>query len=446
MRPKINKRPPIWLSLLYLVGLASFFFISYNYANEYAAAQTNVPSLVYEWEHLIPLLPWTILPYWSIDFFYGLSFLLVPHLLGLKRHALRLLTVQIISIGCFIAYPLRFSFERPPLEGFFGELFDILMGFDKPFNQMPSLHISLLVILYAIYISSAKGVLKWVVNIWSFLIAISVLTTWQHHFIDIPTGALLGLFCIWLWPLEGKTPLQHWRFTKDTFQWKVAAGYGTIAILALDFLYIMGWKAWMFGWIALACSLVSLGYVSIGASIFQKKDNNSYWASKLLFYPYIVAAWMNSRIWTFKSSKPIHIKENIFLGRLPMFSDIFKEGNYKWDTIIDLSAELPCKIGSSQYFNFPVLDLTLPPILVLEKATLAIEEAIQRNDTILVCCALGYSRSALVVAAWLLKSGYCSSAREAVNFIKNKKPRLALHERHILYLESYNKDKCLLTY
>ena len=43
--------------------------------------------------------------------------------------------------------------------------------------------------------------------LWMGLIALSVLTTWQHHFIDLPTGWWLGWFCVWLFPHEGRSPL-----------------------------------------------------------------------------------------------------------------------------------------------------------------------------------------------------------------------------------------------
>ena len=37
----------------------------------------------------------------------------------------------------------------------------------------------------------------------ALLVGVSVLTTYQHHFIDIPTGVLLGLLSVWIWPPEG---------------------------------------------------------------------------------------------------------------------------------------------------------------------------------------------------------------------------------------------------
>jgi hypothetical protein len=40
-----------------------------------------------------------------------------------------------------------------------GALFTLLMGFDKPYNQAPSLHIGLLVVLWAVYAQQLRGTL-----------------------------------------------------------------------------------------------------------------------------------------------------------------------------------------------------------------------------------------------------------------------------------------------
>ncbi len=179
----------------WLLFLGPFFFLSYGFANSMAARWQVSDALVYEWEQHIPFLPWTILPYWSIDLFYGLSFLLCRTALQVDRHALRLLTAQLVSVACFLAFPLRFSFSRPDADGLFGALFDALAGFDLPYNQAPSLHISLLVILWVRFAAATRGPLRGLVDAWAALIAVSVLTTYQHHFIDLPSGALVGLTC-----------------------------------------------------------------------------------------------------------------------------------------------------------------------------------------------------------------------------------------------------------
>lgn len=155
--------------ILCLLFLAPFFFLSYGFANHYAAGLNYVPSIVFSWEKYIPLWPWTIVPYWSIDLFYGLSLLLCWNKFELKQHVLRLFSAQLISIGCFLLFPLKFSFERPELQGFFGVWFDILMGFDKPFNQAPSLHIVLLMILWDFYRRHVPSSYRWFVDLWSFL-------------------------------------------------------------------------------------------------------------------------------------------------------------------------------------------------------------------------------------------------------------------------------------
>src|SRR5690606_2985653 len=164
------KRGVLWLLLL-----APLFFGSYGFANGFSAQRDDVGSLVFAWEQQMPLWPWTIVPYWSIDLLYGLAFLLPASRREMDRHAFRLLAAQLICVACFLLWPLRFTFERPPLEGTFGLMFDVLMGFDKPFNQAPSLHIPLLVIIWAMFARHTRGVfLRSLLHAWMALIGVSV--------------------------------------------------------------------------------------------------------------------------------------------------------------------------------------------------------------------------------------------------------------------------------
>ena len=165
---------------VYLLLLSILFFTTYNSANCHAASLPHVGSLVMAWEKRIPFLPWTIVPYWSIDLFYGASLIFASRRLELNRHALRLLCVQVLCVSCFVIFPLKFSFPKPPLTGLFAVWFDSLALFDKPFNQAPSLHIALLVILWAWFERRTHGLWRVLVHGWSLLIGLSVLTTYQQ--------------------------------------------------------------------------------------------------------------------------------------------------------------------------------------------------------------------------------------------------------------------------
>ena len=88
-------------------------------------------------------------------------------------------------------------------------LFDALGRLDMPFNQAPSLHIATTTILFDLY---SRTLPRWTLPatiLWSLLVGASVLTTYQHHFIDVPTGFLLGLLCVWMWPPEGGNRLAN---------------------------------------------------------------------------------------------------------------------------------------------------------------------------------------------------------------------------------------------
>ena len=87
-------------------------------------------------------------------------------------------------------------------------------------------------------------------------------------------------------------------------------------------------------------------------------------------------------------------------------------------TVIDMTGELlrPRHEGVS-WRSFPVLDLTTPPNQALKKAAQAIQMT-QENGKLLVCCALGFQRSAAAIAVWLVSSGHAKNAAEAMEILK----------------------------
>jgi hypothetical protein len=182
-------------AMLWLLVMAPGFLLAYTAANLYAAQLP--PARVHEismgWERSIPFLPWTILAYLSIDLLYIASAFLCRTRHELRVHAARFALATAISVVCFFAFPLRFGPAWPAVDGLPGLLFDLLRVVDHPYNQAPSLHISLLVILWACYRRHCPSRWVWLMNLGFACIAMSVLTTWQHHFVDIPTGLAVGV-------------------------------------------------------------------------------------------------------------------------------------------------------------------------------------------------------------------------------------------------------------
>jgi hypothetical protein len=119
----------------------------------------------------------------------------------------------------------------------------------------------------------------------------SVLTTYQHHFIDIPTGALLGVLCVWAWPLERRVSMPrrpgNWRPTPAGARWRCAMPLVRAA---------GGAGSWRSAAPACGCSgrrcpalLVSLNYLGFGARGFQMDaDGRMAWPARCCWRP---TAW-----------------------------------------------------------------------------------------------------------------------------------------------------------
>jgi protein-tyrosine phosphatase len=397
---------------LWLLFLAPFFYAAYGLANWYASTLPQVDSIVFRWERHIPFIAWSILPYWSINAFYALSLFVNEDTAGVDRLAGRYLSSQLVACLCFVAFPLAASFTRPDSNGLPGFMFDVLAGFDKPFNQAPSLHIALLVVIWDHLRRRLPRRLRPAWHGWCALIGASVLTTYQHHFIDIPTGALLGLFALWLFPADSAPPFAGFRWATDGKRQRLAAGYALGAALLLGAAWSgaalhMAWLALL--WPALALAIVAFGYCGAGEKIFQKRaDGSVSLASRLLIWPYRLGARLNAWAWTRRLQPHVRIAEEVHLGRFPRGAE-----GARFATVIDLTAEFERPGGApGRWLAVPMLDLVPPPAADIACAARLIEEHRTRGP-LLVCCALGFQRSAHAVAAWLVATGRAADAAAA---------------------------------
>ncbi|PJJ98336.1 serine/threonine protein phosphatase [Lysobacteraceae bacterium NML75-0749] len=426
----MQRRP--WLrACVWLAFLGPFFFLTYGFANQMAVQQDalgKVGNIALAWERHIPLWPWTIVPYWSIDLLYAISPFLCRSRTELDRHGLRLLCAQLIAVTCFLLWPLAFGFTRPPIEGVFGQMFSALDSFDKPYNQAPSLHIVLLVVLWVKYAQYLHGIWRLLLHIWFALIGLSVLTTWQHHFLDVPTGLAVGWLCVWLWPdAPLASPLQR-AAPAHCSRWRFALLYALGAALLCGLAWQGGF--WLcLAWPALSLAVVAFNYAWSGAAGFQKQANGQLSiASRWLLAPYLAAAWLNSRLWTHRQPQPVALGEGLWLGRIPGRGE-----RQNFAQVFDCCAELPrmdARPGDAQQ---PMLDLLPPTKAQLIAAADALDKQLQQGP-VLLCCALGYSRSASVTLAWRIRYRGASVA-EALQWLQQRKPECVIKPAHRHVLE-----------
>jgi len=487
------KAKPFLSQLAALVVVAAIFYASYGATNALASARANVPEIYFAWERALPFWAWSIVPYWSLNLLYALGFFLCRDAGELARYVTQLLVAQMIATLFFIAFPLQISWEKPAVSGLSGFLFSSLAAFDLPFNQAPSLHIILCVVVGTFYLRKARAVwLKAALAAWFALIGLSVLTTYQHHFIDIPTGLAAGCFVLLVRPMDGE-PLRF-AMSTETARYKWATLYLVLAFLTL-FAAIAGakiWGAWALwlSWASLSFALVACGYAFFGAGVFAKNGQGRHaFAAKALLFPYLCVARLNALFWLRGRRLSDEILPGLYLCSVKVAG--------KFDAVLDCAAEFERPDGAQIYASLPMLDMITPGADELKRGAEELEwivkttlcggenlsqtaaklgsnfgakagyanernlkfhrqagvrvnlqtrgsaneskigeagqtlassnerAAEQNGKKVLVCCALGYGRSASVLLAWLvIYAGL--GFDDALNLLKSRREKIAV--------------------
>ena len=109
------------------------------------------------------------------------------------------------------------------------------------------------------------------------------------------------------------------------------------------------------------------------------------------------------------------------------------------DELADLAPELPgtCAPDTLAYRHVPMLDLVAPTREQLH-AALEFIAAQPRDRTLLIHCALGLSRSALVAAAWLVQQGQPLHA--ALERVRCERNGIALNAAMLSLLSEFERE------
>ena len=407
-------KPALPATLLKLAAVAVLFYASYGLTNYLTALRAPVPEIIYGWERAMPFVPWTIIPYWSLNLLYALGFSLARTRAELHRYIAQLLAAQAIAVCGFLLFPLQISWAKPDGDGVFFALFRSLAAFDQAYNEAPSLHIILTLIVGRYYWPKLPRALRPLWLGWCLLIGGSVLTTWQHHFIDIPTALVAGACILWALPWQGESPLRG-RTTPTPRKRRAVVIYLLLA-LACALPAVQG-GAWL--WLlcaSVACLLAAAGYARCGAVIWQKQaDGQATLAARLLLWPLHLAAAVNRACWLRHARDHDAITLRLALGS--------NRAAALFAAVVDTCAELPPRGRSAHYRCVPMLDMVAPEADELRRAAAAIEALLRVQPApVLVCCALGYGRSVAALVTWLVCYGGCADMDDALARIRQTRP------------------------
>ncbi|MGQ0710217.1 MAG: hypothetical protein ACT4NV_10750 [Rhodoferax sp.] len=381
--------PSLRQRMAHLVLNSVVFGLCYTSANHFAHTQGVQRSVALAWDMQMAFLPWMVLPYMlSGPFFVG-SFWAVRAQDALRVLSQRLLLATVLACLVFVVLPLRFSLERPALPSpLWSALYGLLAILDRPYNQLPSLHVAYCCIFWSALRERHRLLLALTLGV----VALSTVFTYQHHLLDVPTGALLGLGCI-AWVRPGRS--QPW----------VAFYYG----LGAGVVVVLGW-VWAPWWItaygAISLLLVTRAYVVGDADFLHKRHGRFPWWSWLLHAPYLLGYYLTWRVvqWRECEERPwTPVRPLLWVGR--RLNDDQIRALPAHCTVIDVANELceQATLRTIRYHHVAMLDLVEPDPVAVERVIALVHEALQCGQAVYLHCAMGYRRSRQLAAAYLAR-------------------------------------------
>lgn len=454
----------VWKAAKTSALLCVLFLVIYCSTNWLASLRHGVRGYPFAWERHIPFVPLMIIPYMSIDLFFIASPFFCRDDLERRTLARRVAAAILMAGSCFLLFPMRFAFERPAAYGWLGVIFDNFRMADRPFNQFPSLHITLGVILavhYGGFLRGRRGTgvspvlatwrdgnlgyraiafapcnqhgqdacatkellkttLQIVLWLWFSLILLSAVLTYQHHVIDVIGGFALAVVCF--------------HFIQDEPLGRSTTGNGLVGTYylygaLLTMLCAFAWRPWslILLWPATSLALLSTGYFGLGPMIYRKKSGRLPLTTHLLLAPVLLGQYISLAHYARKCDPWNRLTDHLWIGRKLSSSEAWRAIAAGVTAVLDLTAEFSETeaFRNLDYQQFPLLDLTAPSPEQLRQAFQWIRQR-SESGVVYVHCKAGYSRTAAVAGVFLIASGEAKSADEAIHMLRRARPTIVV--------------------
>ncbi|MFI5378317.1 MAG: phosphatase PAP2/dual specificity phosphatase family protein [Tepidisphaerales bacterium] len=450
--------------------LCLLFLAVYGGCNWLTTLRHGVGSFYFAWERHIPFVPAMILPYMSIDLFFIASPFLCAGARERYTLASRIAAAILISGACWLLFPLRFAFDRPHVGGWLGLIFNNFRSLDQPFNQFPSLHITLRAILVELYARKTRGILRLGLRVWFSLIGFSTVLTYQHHVIDVAGGFALAAWCFYLFqdqplrlpvhprdggsgvsPPSGSTQSRDGSATLEPqpnfgcvlrppviCNRRVGLYYaaGAMVLAGLGFV-ALPWSALLL-WPAASLGLVAGAYFGLGPGIFRKSAGRLPLSTWCVHWPVLLGQRL-SLVYYARGCRPWDaLTPRVWIGRQLSDSEARQAVAAGVTAALDLTGEFSeaRPLLAVAYHPLPVMDLTAPTPEQLQEAVEFIRRE-SRRGVVYVHCKVGYSRTAAVAGAYLLAERMAATAEEAVGVLQAARPGIVVRPEAMEALRAY---------
>ena len=206
----------------------------------------------------------------------------------------------------------------------------------------------------------------------------------------------------------------------------LGGAYAGAAVLLGTAAVVLGNWGWLLFWPATSCALMGACYATASTRLFARRAGRLTVWTRLLLAPLLWVLRRNAEIWTWREDPAFEAAPGVWVGKALSERERKRMGIR---SVVNLAAEWDDAEKTLACRHIPVLDLTVPAATQIDEAVAAID-ALKLQRPTLVCCALGYSRSAELMAAWLVASGHARCPDEAITALERGPRRVVLGEKH----------------